>query len=115
MLQGLFVQAYTESWGSELNLEQMYSSDLLFWILNVLDMSKTGEINSNNHQIRNPNGKIDKTKLRDYSMRGGDTFARQEGIAPLRWYKVFSHIKEEEKKDDRFELMVSKLRGFRKE
>lgn len=94
----------------------MHSGDLLLWIINILDISKTGEINGNNAQIKYPNRKPDKSKLKDYSMRNGDTFARQQGIAPSRWLSVLKNVKHEEKKKvSGFDLMEQKFRNFRKQ
>lgn len=92
----------------------MHSSDLLFWIINILDASKSGDVNTNTHSIKNPRQKIDKSKLKTYSMVNGDTFARQKGIIPIRWDKLTGSINLTKEKDNRFDLMERKFHSYRK-
>jgi hypothetical protein len=85
-LKNTFLSAYYDSFQNQNNLEQMYGSDLFWWMLNILDYKLTGEHNGAAYQQANPKAKPKKMKM-------SESFKFLEGVAPIRWQKVFKTLK----------------------
>lgn len=100
-LYHFFIYMYYYHFQDEGNIDQMYSSDLLWWMIQGMDAVKTGE---HNHAV---NPKKKQTKIKPFNTRRGETFFRQDGIIPIRWAKAFGReikLADEVKKEPKPEM-----------
>lgn len=79
----------------EENTHEMYYSDQLSWIKNILDISRTQDHNGAVWRANNPKKKGKKGT--EFNMKGGETFGNV--MAPARWKKIMDAMKERADQD----------------